>query len=72
MPCACAYAAQSVGYSDLWDHNTTTEFKTATIVTNLWLAAFAVCSAVYGILGEARQQRAATSSSNSSWLGAHN
>eukprot|EP00775_Hariotina_reticulata_P008073 gene8073-8268_t len=31
--------------------NTTTEFKTATIVTNLWLAAFAVCSAVYGILG---------------------
>eukprot|EP00879_Flechtneria_rotunda_P023996 GHRR01025417.1.p2 GENE.GHRR01025417.1~~GHRR01025417.1.p2 ORF type:complete len:110 (+),score=27.55 GHRR01025417.1:327-656(+) len=47
-------AAQSE-YFDVWadSQHPTPEYRAASVVTNLWLAAFAVTSCLFGVLGEA-------------------
>lgn len=45
-------SAQTVSENDWMDSSYTTEYRAASVVTNLWIAAFAVTSALFGLLGE--------------------
>jgi hypothetical protein len=45
-------AAQTGQEFDWMDHSYSTEYRAASVVTNLWIAAFAVTSALFGLLGE--------------------
>lgn len=44
-------SAQTVSENDWMDSSYTTEYRAASVVTNLWIAAFAVTSALFGLLG---------------------
>jgi hypothetical protein len=45
-------AAQTGQEFDWIDNSYSTEYRAASVVTNLWIAAFAVTSALFGLLGE--------------------
>lgn len=47
------HAAAQIGPDSDWmDNSYSTEYRAASVVTNLWIAAFAVTSALFGLLGE--------------------
>jgi hypothetical protein len=45
-------AAQTGQEFDWMEKSYSTEYRAASVVTNLWIAAFAVTSALFGVLGE--------------------
>jgi hypothetical protein len=50
-------AAQTGPEYDWMDGSYSTEYRAASVVTNLWIAAFAVTSALFGLLGELGMMR---------------